>query len=186
LEQFGKPSSILSVRTKADTKRGQVVLYRIYTQDEPVYREAIIRAFQRHGFSDLTLMSAVGYGPGQGGNQENVAVIDIATNYSPGIDRRIQAAASDICRDNRQQSVLVVRVPAYPKLVTTHRADKAITITSHIMRASDSDACNVGADERLLRKRASYRGKILASFGAWEGLLGKGEIVQGKLVRFFA
>ena len=171
------------------TKRRQLVLYRLYTEDEPHYRKAIIRALQRRGFSAFTLMSAVGYGPGQGGSQENVVIIDVATEYSSATDKKIQATAKDICRDNVQQSVLVVRVPAFPKLVAASQRPKCetSTLSACLLPASGSEPDYVGADGKPhpSRKRAAYRGKILAGFGEWERLLGTGKIVEGRIVRFF-
>jgi hypothetical protein len=177
------------VGTKVGTKRRQLVLYHLYTEDEPQYRKAIIRALQRRGFSAFTLMSAVGYGPGQGGSQENVVIIDVATEYSSATDKKIQAIAKDICRDNVQQSVLVVRVPAFPKLVAASRRPKSETSTlkAYLLPTSDSEPDYVGADgqPRPSRKRAAYRGKVLAGFGEWEKHLPKGAIVQGGFLRFF-
>jgi len=136
-------------------------------------------------------MSAVGYGPGQGGSQENVVIINVATEYSSATDKKIQAIAKDICRDNVQQSVLVVRVPAFPKLVAASRRPKSETRTlkAYLLPTSDSEPEpeHVGVDgqRRPARKRAAYRGKVLAGFGEWEKHLPKGAIVQDGFLRFF-
>jgi hypothetical protein len=162
-----------------------LVLYRLYTEDEPGYRKSVVQALQRHGFLDFTLASGVGYGPGQGGKQENVVIIDVATNYTPATDKKIQVAAKDICRDNRQQSVLIVRIPAFPKLVAApRRRDQTRTTLEFALMLAHEEPLYVSANGKPARKRAAYRGKVLASFGEWNRLLPNGAVVEGRIARF--
>jgi hypothetical protein len=46
----------------------------------------------------------------------------------------------------------------------------------------------VGADGKPLpsrKRRAAYRGKVLASSGEWGKLLGEGNLIEGSIIRFF-
>jgi hypothetical protein len=165
----------------------QTVLYRVYTEDEPGYRDAAIQALQKHGIQYFTLVPAVGYGPGQGGKQEKTVIIDVATEHSPENEQAIHAAAEDIRRDNNQQSILIVRIPAYPKLVTSEKQGKDVDLTTMydvLCIAKDMAEVTVGDNGEPVRKRATARGRIVASFGAWKPLLGNTGVAKGRIVRF--
>lgn len=165
----------------------QTVLYRVYTEDEPGYRDAVIQALQKHGIQYFTLMSANGYGPGQGGKQEKTVIIDVATEHSPEKEQAIHAAAEDIRRDNHQQSVLIVRIPAYRKLVTSEKQGKNVDLTIMCKELCDVQhkaVVTVGDNGEPVRKRATARGRIVASFGAWKPLLGNTGVAKGRVVRF--
>jgi hypothetical protein len=161
----------------------QTVLYRVYTEDEPGYRDAVIQALQKHGIQDFTLMPAYGYGPGQSGKQEKTVIIDVATEHSPENEQAIHAAAEDIRRDNNQQSVLIVRIPAYRKLVTSEKQDKNVDLTIECFEVL-KEVVTVGDNGGPVRKRATARGRIVASFGAWKPLLGNTGVAKGRIVRF--
>jgi hypothetical protein len=165
----------------------QKVLYRVYTEDEPGYRDAVIRALQKHGIQHFTLIPAFGYGPGQDGKQEKTVIVDVATEHSPENEQSIHAAAEDIRRDNNQQSVLIVRIPAYPKLVTGEKQGKNVDVlnTMEVMEVVAKSTMAVrGGNGGPLRKRATARGRIVASFGAWKPLLGNTGVAKGRIVRF--
>jgi hypothetical protein len=160
-------------------------IYRIYTEDEPGYRDTIIQALQNHGFPYFTLISGVGYGPGQDEKPENTVIIDVATEYNPDKDKAIQDAAEDIRRNNEQQSIFVVRIPAFPKLVTSQEEEnpKAWSISSKLAVRHLPDIV-LDENGKPIPERATARGKIVASYGDWEKLLGNAGVVKGKIVRF--
>ena len=169
-------------------KRRQLVLYRLYTEDQPGYRKSVVQALQRHKFSHFTLASGLGFGPGQNGKQENAVIIDVVTKFSPATDKKIQGIAEDICRENKQQSVLVVRLPAFPKLIAAplRRAQIATTCEINQMTLAADEPDFMPSDGRPIRKRATHRGKVLASFGKWEKLLEEQAVVEGRIVRFMS
>jgi hypothetical protein len=128
-------------------------------------------------------MSADGYGPGQGGKQEKTVIIDVETEHSPEKEQAIHAAAEDIRRDNNQQSVLIVRIPAYRKLVTSEKQGKDVDVLM-TMEIENCLKAVRGGKGGPLRKRATARGRIVASFGAWKPLLGNTGVAKGRIVRF--
>jgi hypothetical protein len=144
---------------------------------------AAIQALQKHGFQDFTLIRATGYGPGQDGKQEQTVIVDVATEHSPEKEQAIHAAAEDIRRDNNQQSVLIVRIPAYSKLVTGEKQGKDVDVLM-MMDIAKSMMAVRGGKGGPLRKRATARGRIVARFGAWEPLLGNTGVAKGRIVRF--
>jgi hypothetical protein len=162
----------------------QKVLYRVYTEDKPGYRDAVIRALHKHGIQDFTLIPAYGYGPGQDGKQENTVIVDVATEHSPENEQAIHAAAEDIRRDNNQQSVLIVRIPAYRKFVTGEKQGKNVDVLDTMEIVVKSTMAVRGGNGGPLRKRATARGRIVASFGAWKPLLGNTGVAKGRIVRF--
>ena len=88
--------------------------------------------------------------------------------------------------------MLLVRIPAYPKLVAASRRpkDETRTLIRACLReeAPDSEPDYVGADLKPLpsrKRRAAYRGKVLASSGEWGKLLGEGNLIEGSIIRFF-
>jgi hypothetical protein len=176
------------VRKKAVRKSWGSAFYILYTEDKPQYRKAAIRALKRQGFLHFTVLAGVGYGPGQEGMEESSVKFEVVTAYSPAKDRKIQAVARDICRDNDQQAVFVVRLPAFPKFVVAPQSGETVARDISHMLASHEEVDYVGADlqPRPSRKRAAYRGRVLASFGEWKKLLGEGKIVEGRIVRFFS
>ena len=114
--------------------------------------------------------------------------------YTKKVHKRMMAVADDICESNGpkgkgQTSVLLVRIPAYPKLVAAPRRPKGETRTSRacclLTSDSEPDYVSVDGQPRPARKRAAYRGKGLAGFGDWEKHLPKGAIVQDGFLRFF-
>jgi hypothetical protein len=157
----------------------------------------VVRALRRHRFKHFTLSPGVGYGPDQGGKQENAMVIWVAIDrYTKKVHKRMMAVADDICEGNGpkgkgQTSVLLVRIPAYPKLVAAPRRPKGETIhavTACLQLASDDGPYIVGDDGKPLpsrKRRAAYRGKVLASSGEWGKLLGEGNLIEGRIIRFF-
>jgi hypothetical protein len=158
---------------------GQVI-YQIYTQDLPRYRRMVVRVLKENGFAYFTISPPnAGYGPDQNGKQEDTMMIWVAVeNYSWRVDKRMARVAECLCEHNGpkgqgQSSVLLVRIPAYPKLVKKRR------------RAS----CNLTATVRrhcgpsLPAPRAS-RGKVMAAAGDWATLLPQNAELRGKIVRF--
>ena len=118
--------------------------------------------------------------------------------YTRKVHKRMMAVADDICEGNGpkgkgQTSVLLVRIPAYPKLVAASRRPKDETRTSScfcLQEASVADDYDyiVGDDGKPLpprKRRAAYRGKVLASSGEWGKLLGEGNLIEGRIIRFF-
>jgi hypothetical protein len=179
------------------TKLNESVLYRIYTENTPPYRQTAIRALRRNGFPHFTLFSANGYGPGQRGLEEYSVVIEVLVEDYRGrdTDGKIEAIAGEIRRKNKQQTVLLMRIPAFHKFKDSHRSSKTRrTITGRITRRcaiptppqADVDLVDIGGRPIPPGKRASRRGRILAGFGQWEKLLGNGAVVQGSTVRFFS
>jgi hypothetical protein len=167
-------------------KLEESVLYRIYTEDTPRYRQAVIRNLKRNGFPHFTLFSTDGYGPGQRGLQENTAVIEVLVEEYRGLDtdREIEALAGQIRRKNKQQTVLLMRIPAFHKFkVARQRGKRRKSVTQDRV---DVISHHLWAEGRgPARNRAAYRGKVLAGFGEWEKLLANDARVEGRIVRFF-
>jgi hypothetical protein len=92
------------------------VLYRIYTEDTPEYRQEIIRVLSHHGLPHLTFLSAEGYGPDQDGKSEHTVVVEIAV--SPDKELAIMRAVKMLKLRNGQGSVKLVRVGVAGDLVT--------------------------------------------------------------------
>ena len=150
-------------------------LYRIYTEDEPGYRDTIIQALQNHGFPYFTLISAGGYGPGQDGKQENTVIIDVAMpEYTQENNKAIQAAAEEIRKNNEQQTILVVRIPAFPSFVTS-QDKKGARFYSISFKRNENGKPFIETETAV--------GKILATYGEWEKLLGKTDVVPSKVVK---
>lgn len=177
------------------TKLQQSVLYRICTEDRPQFRHAIIRALRRNGFRHFTLVSTAGYGPGQRGLEEYSVVIEILVEdyRGPDTDGKIETIAGEIRRKNDQQTVLLMRIPAFHKFKVARRSSKnrqnqTHTIRHHLRRQSP-DICFADKDGRPRppRKRASYRTKILVGLGEWKKLLGSHDAIpdSGGIIRFF-
>lgn len=100
------------------------VLYRIYTEDRQDYRERIIHSLKSRGIPDFTVAPAIGYGPGQDGQEEKTAVIEVVTDDGPNKMGAIRRVVGDIQRNNSQQSVLVMAIPVAYALVESAREDQ--------------------------------------------------------------
>jgi len=141
---------------------------------------------KRNGFPHFTLFSTAGHGPGQRGLQENTVVIEVLVEEyrGPDTDGEIEALAGEIRRKNKQQTVLLMRIPAFHKFkVARQRGERRKNVTQEPVEHVISHYLT--AEERPARSRAAYRGKVLAGFGEWGKLLGNDAKVKGKIVRFF-
>jgi len=154
-------------------------IYQIYTEDLPRYRGAVEDALRKHGFEDYTMHPAKGCGPDQDGKQEDSLVVWVAVeDWTEQVDDRMLRVKDDICEHNGQNgqgSLVLVRIPAYPKL---HKRRKPGD-------DQEDSKCSGVSTGTTVRKRATHRGRILAGFGEWQRLLGGGAIVEGRIVRFF-
>jgi hypothetical protein len=92
------------------------VLYRIYTEDKPEYRQEIVRVLSDHGLPHFTFVPAEGYGPDQDGKSEHTVVVEIAV--SPETEPAIMRAVKMLKLSNGQGSVKLVRVGVAGALVT--------------------------------------------------------------------
>jgi len=92
------------------------VLYRIYTQDKPEYREEIVRTLSAHGLPHFTFVPGEGYGPDQDGKPEHTVVVEIAT--SPESEPAVIRAVKMLKLRNGEGSVKLVRVGVAGALVT--------------------------------------------------------------------
>lgn len=78
-------------------------IFRIYTED--INRDGIESAMKHNGFEGYNLSSVTGFWRG---TQEPALVIEVIT----GDRKRVQAAADEIQRVNKQESVGVVEIPS--------------------------------------------------------------------------
>jgi hypothetical protein len=92
------------------------VLYRIYTEDKPEFRQEIVRVLSAHGLPHFTFVPAEGYGPEQDGKSEHTVVVEIAV--SPEKEPAIMRAVKMLKLRNGQGSVKLVRVGIEGDLVT--------------------------------------------------------------------
>lgn len=156
------------------------MIYQIYTQDLPRYRRKVVRVLKENGFAYFTISPPnAGYGPDQDGKQENTMMIWVAVeNYRRRVDKQMTRVAECLCEHNGpkgkgQSSVLLVRIPAYPKLVKKKKR-VSCNLSSKIIR-------NCGTSSPAPR---ASRGKVIAAEGNWATLLPKNAELRGKLVRF--
>jgi hypothetical protein len=157
------------------------MIYQIYTEDLPRHRKAVVRALKNHGFPYCTIAgSADGYGPDQGGKPETSMMIWVAVpRYTKRVEKRMRQAVEAIRDKNGDQgSVLVVRIPAYPKLIIRPKRRRASSVDTHT--ATISNKLSGGPP---VAARAT-RGRIMAVGGNWEKLLPKNAELRGKIVRF--
>jgi len=155
----------------------QQVVFRIFTEDNPTYRHACVRILSEHGFPHSTVVGGTGYGPDQGGKPEHSLVLDIAVEkYSSATQKRMVVAVEEICRQNRQISVLLVRIPATIRLVRSPEAGYYEKRPSFWGRRESKPP------------EPDYRGRIIFASGDWKKLL-KPElnaIRRGMVVGFFS
>jgi hypothetical protein len=169
------------------------VIYQIYTEDLPRHRKAVVRALKKHGFPYCTIAgSADGYGPDQDGKQETSMMIWVAVEkYTKQVDKRINRAVEEIREKNGDQgSVLLMRIPAYPKLFrrpTRRRTSSVASCTARpTYEALPSYAVRPslpGEGQPFPVSRAT-RGRIMAVAGNWARLLPNNAELRGKVVRF--
>jgi hypothetical protein len=136
------------------------VLYRIYTEDRKDYREQIIHSLKRRGIPDFTLAPAIGYGPGQGGQQEPTAIIEVAADDSPLNVSRIRGVVDDIQRNNFQQSVLVMAIPVAHSMVISQEENQLQLPIEGILEP-----------QRKLEDRFIRKPWVVARTGKWQMLL---------------
>jgi hypothetical protein len=160
------------------------VIYQIYTQDLPRYRRKVVRVLKENGFAYFTISPPnAGYGPDQDGKQENTMMIWVAVeNYRRQVDKRMTRVAECLCEYNGpkgkgQSSVLLVRIPAYPKLVKKKKR------ASCNLTAKLTSYCRTAEWAQDHPPRAS-RGKVIAAEGNWATLLPSNAELRGKIVRF--
>lgn len=136
------------------------VLYRIYTEDREDYRNQIIYSLKRRGIPNFTLAPAIGYGPGQDGQQEPTAIIEVAVEDSPLNVSRIRGVVNDIRRNNAQQAVLVMCIPVAYSMVTSQKEDQLQLPIVGILQP-----------QRKLEDTHVEKPRIVARSGKWEMLL---------------
>jgi hypothetical protein len=136
------------------------VLYRIYTQDRDDYRDQIIQSLERRGIPDFTLAPAIGYGPGQGGEEEETAIIEVAADDSHRSATRIRGVVDDIRRNNAQQAVLVMCIPVTYSLVTSEEENQLRLPIEGILQPQSQQ------EDKFVKKPS-----IVARSGKWEMLL---------------
>lgn len=149
------------------------VLYRIYTED--AHRKALVSALQRAEFPALsdshlpgfTLIPAVGYGEGQGGNMESSLVCDVIVPYSDETDEKMQTVAEDIRRENADQAVvLIVRIPCALEKVWKKEVQSAFPFAT-----KDAQEIRPTAEDWQQSLAKEKVGKIVARVGEWKKLL---------------
>jgi hypothetical protein len=137
------------------------VLYRIYTEDGDNYRDNIIQSLKNRGISNFTIVGpTVGYGPGQGGQGEKAAIIEVAADDSLPQLKAIRSVVDDINHQNNQQSVFVVAFPVEHSLVPSQEENQRQLPIEGILEP-----------QRKLEDRFVRKPRIVAHCGKWEMLL---------------
>jgi hypothetical protein len=168
------------------------IVFRIFTEDLPVYRKEVIGVLREHGFPDYTFVRGRGNGPDQSG-LENSLVLDVAVqDYSPAVEERMVAAVERICERNGpprperpeggQGSVMLVRIPADVQFISRNKEAgyKRLKPVPFWGRREYQL-------QRPPRPEPNYRGKILFESGDWKKVLNPelGLVRRGRVVGFF-
>lgn len=170
------------------------MIYQIYTEDLPRNRKKIARALKKHGFPYCTIAgSADGYGPNQAGKQETSMMIWVAVERYSGerTDKRMERAVKEIRKKNGDQgSVLLVRIPAFPKLIGRPKRRRASSDGSCSCTARQTTVAlpvpRMPGEGMTVSVPRVTRARIMAVSGNWEKLLPKNTELRGrsKIVRF--
>jgi len=143
------------------------VLYRIYTQDKPEYREEIVRTLSAHGLPHFTFVPGEGYGPDQDGKPEHTVVVEIAT--SPESEPAVIRAVKMLKLRNGEGSVKLVRVGVAGALVTDPTFRVSGTQDGRVgvvVRDPDGDVPKMTKEELSAAIRAQMRrGHLSRNYG---------------------
>lgn len=176
---------------KSEKEDDQVkrAIYQIYTEDLPRHRKAIVRALKSHGFPYCTIAgSADGYGPDQDGKPETAMMIWVAAErYSKTADKRMERAVKEIREKNGDQgSVLLVRIPAYHKLIRRPKRRRVLSVESCgcTARPTYEARPRMPGEGLSVPVPRPTQGRIMTVGGNWERLLPKNAELRGKIVRF--
>ena len=168
-------STLNSLSTKSCAAKQ--VLYRIYTEDRDDYRERIIHALKTRGIPDFTVAPAIGYGPGQDGQQERTAIIEVASEDDLPTKKAIRDVVDDIRRYNTQQSVFVLSFPIEYSLVPPQLQERLPFPNDKILeRPRDASE-----PQREQKNKFVGKPKIVAYCGKWQMLKRAVEAIIGEI-----
>lgn len=134
------------------------VLYRIYTEDKPEYREEIVRTLRDHGLPHFTFVSAEGYGPDQDGKSEHTVVVEITT--SPEREPAVSRAVKMLKLRNGQGSVKLVCVGVAGALMTDPAFRVSVTQDGRVgvlVRDPEGDVPTMSREELSAAIRSQIR-----------------------------
>jgi len=152
------------------------LLFRIYTEDKPERRDAIIGALRKCGVGFTIIAGGVGQAPNA--TPEPSAIIDVVTENNDEQIQKIKDLAEEIRQKNDDQdAVLMACAEVSAKLVEKIKtAEKDEDLRRQTMVLDKEWTVEL---EPTRRPVSFLKGRIVLSIGNWHNLLGPADRVHG-------